>query len=111
MPEEPLAAGRVGKRSVVRMVAKEVGVVVAIQSTSRGSGKGLRQVDLNKAPTRPKSASRPVGDKEETVGRKGDGGMKSSAGSWGKRQRRVIGYNNRNSSSSSSSSSRDQSDR
>jgi hypothetical protein len=61
---------------------------------------------LDKAPTRPKSARRTAGVKEETIGRKEDGSMKSSTGDWGKRQRRIIGQNNRN-----GSSSRDQSDR
>jgi hypothetical protein len=91
MPKEPPTTRRVRQRSVVRMGAKEVTVAEPIRSTSRGSREGLRYIDLDKVPGRTQSASRTVRDEEETIGGKGDGGVKSSTGDWGKRQRRIIG--------------------
>jgi hypothetical protein len=44
---------------------------------------------LDKVPAKTQSASRTVRDEEETIGGKGDGGVKSSTGNWGKRQRRI----------------------
>jgi hypothetical protein len=41
-----------------------------------------------------------------TIGGKGDGGVKSSTGNWGKRQRRIIGWDIRDSSGSGDGSDR-----
>jgi hypothetical protein len=106
MLKEPPATRRVRQRSIVRMGAKEVTVVEPIRSTSRGSREGLREIDLDKVPARTQSASRTVRDEEETIGGKGDGGVKSSTGNWGKRQRRIIGWDNRDSSGSGDGSNR-----
>ena len=67
MPEEPPTTGWVGKRSVVRMVAKEVAAAMAIGSASRRSRKGLRQINLHKVPTRTKGAGWPVRDEEKAI--------------------------------------------
>jgi hypothetical protein len=88
------------------MGAKEVTAAEPIRSTSRGSREGLRQINLDKVPARTQSASRTVRDEEETIGGKGDGGVKSSTGNWGKRQRRIIGWDNRDSSGSGDGSNR-----
>jgi hypothetical protein len=50
MLEKPPTTREVGKGSVVGMVAEEVAAAVTVRSTSRGSGKGLRQIDVEKAP-------------------------------------------------------------
>ena len=42
MPEEPPAARRIGKKSIIGMTSKEVTIVVAIGGASRGCFEGLR---------------------------------------------------------------------
>ena len=99
MPKQPPAAGRVRKRSIVRVTAEKMAVVTAVRSTGRRSFKGLRQVDLYKVPSRSHGISRSVGYEEETVSRKSDGGMKRYASGKGGGNRRVIEGAGRNSSS------------
>ena len=66
---KPPTTWRIGKRSVVRAVS-------AVQSAMSRRKAGLRQVDLDEAPARTKSASRTMGDEEEMIGGKGDRSMK-----------------------------------
>jgi hypothetical protein len=65
MPEKPPATRRVRQRGIIRVTAKEMTAAAAIRSTSRGSEKGLGQVNLDKAPAGAKSAGRAMGDKEQ----------------------------------------------
>jgi hypothetical protein len=63
--EPPPATRRVRQRGIIRVTAKEMTAAAAIRSTSRGSKKGLGQVNLDKAPAGVKSAGRALGDKEQ----------------------------------------------
>ena len=61
MPEKPPLTGRVGKRSIIGTVAKEVAVLVmTVRGTVSGSKTRLWQIDLHQVPAWPKSASRVV---------------------------------------------------
>ena len=75
-------------------------IVTAIGNAGRGSRKRLRQIDLDKVPAWAKGARRAIGDKEEAVGRRGDGSVKRSSGSGNSWNERIIGIADRDCSSS-----------
>jgi hypothetical protein len=108
VPEEPPAASRVRKGGVIGMLANEVAIVTTVESAvGRGRIKeGLRKVDLDEVPAGTESASRPVGDKEETIGRGSDSGMKGSSSSRDGGNRRFVVEANGGGSGSRNGSSR-----
>ncbi len=79
MPEKPPTTGRIRERSVVGVAAEEVTIVSAVGSAKGRSKAGLWQVDLDEVPSGTKSASRTIGDEEETIWGESNRGVKRSA--------------------------------
>jgi hypothetical protein len=69
MPKKPPATRRIGKRSIIRVAAEEMAIVATVRGEISRGIKGLRQIYLDKVPTRSKGACRVVGDEEQPVGR------------------------------------------
>jgi hypothetical protein len=100
MPERPPAAGRVREGQVIWVLAEEMAVILACScKVSRGRVKNARcQIDGNQIPSRAKSASNAVRDKEQAVGRGGDGSKKCyTGGGRGKESRVVVGMDRKGS--------------
>ena len=88
MPEKAPMTGRIRKRSIVGVAAKEVTAVTTVRGAMSRSKARLRQVGLDEVPTRVKSACRTVGDEEEPVGRKSDRSVERSPISRDRKDRR-----------------------
>ncbi len=98
MPEKPPATRRVRQRGIIRVTAEEMTVVAAIRSTSRGSEKGLGQVNVDEVPAGAKSSGRALGDKEQLIGSSSDRVEQRGTGGGGGWNRWIVGETNRDSS-------------
>ena len=92
MPEQPPAARRVGKGSIIGMLIKEMTIVAArgCKSSSGGGSHTHGKVDLNEIPARTESAGGAIRNKEEAISGGSDGSEERRAGGMKSGSRGVI---------------------